>query len=85
MISKEDAKKAEELLKRFKKQEAINDSLTIDSNPDWTHVIEGCAAYLEELRTQGVADEDSDHWIFEAAMQAVYGPDCWKVINAYTR
>jgi hypothetical protein len=82
MISKEEAKKAEELLAQYKKQQAIGDNLVIDSNPDFTHVIEGCAAYLDELRTQGVA---SDHWIFEAAMQAVYGPDCWKIINQYQR
>jgi hypothetical protein len=25
--------------------------------------------------------KDGEHWIFEAAMEALYGPEIWKWIN----
>lgn len=42
-------------------------------NMDFFTVIESCKAYIEQLDLEGHADEDFPHYIFEAAMEAVYG------------
>lgn len=41
--------------------------------PDFFEVIETCKAYIDQLDLNGYADEDFPHYVFESAMEAVYG------------
>jgi hypothetical protein len=42
-----------------------------------------CQSYIDELaKEEGYVDEDLEHYIFEAAMEACFGKDVWKWINA---
>ena len=45
------------------------------SNPDFSPLIELCQEYINDLEEKGYADEDYDHWMFETAMQIVFGND----------
>lgn len=51
------------------------------SEPDFRPVIELCQGYINALATAGHADEDYDSWMFETAMNAVFGPKVWKWTN----
>lgn len=48
------------------------------------NLIEVCDAHVEELDKNGYADDDSSHYIYEAAMTAIYGPNIFKWINKKT-
>lgn len=40
--------------------------------------------YIEALYTKGFCEDESENYeneIFEKAVEMVYGPDCWKLIN----
>lgn len=50
-------------------------------NPDYTNLRDTCKGYLNELHEKGYANEDYSHYIFEEAMNAIYGKDVWKFIN----
>jgi hypothetical protein len=49
--------------------------------PKFNEVIRLCIAYIAELNKTGHTHEDSEHYIFQEAMEAVYGPDVWDWIN----
>lgn len=40
-----------------------------------------CKKYVDAVAGGGYVDEDHDHWIFEAAMEAVYGKGIWEWIR----
>jgi hypothetical protein len=40
-----------------------------------------CQDYIIELAKQGYADDDFPHYIYEAALTAIYGDDVWTFIN----
>ena len=50
-------------------------------NPDYTNLIDTCKGYLKELNDKGYANEDYSHYIFEEAMNAIFGKDVWIFIN----
>jgi len=50
-------------------------------NPDYSFLIDTCKAYVEEVKN-GVSDSDTRHYIFEAAIGAIYGKDFWKWNNS---
>lgn len=41
-----------------------------------------CEAYIELCETGDTSDTDLDHYIFEAAMTLMCGPEVWAYINA---
>ena len=41
-----------------------------------------CQNYITELAEDGDVDEDFPNYIFESAMETVYGKDIWDFINA---
>jgi len=49
--------------------------------PDFTNLSKLCAQWLDEVETGEVGGELRDY-IYEAALEAVYGPDVWKWVNA---
>ena len=50
--------------------------------PNYSQLIAVCHDYIHELATLGYADEDYPHYIYEAALTAIYGEDVWKFINS---
>ena len=48
-------------------------------------LISQCQGYIEEIDTGGRVDEDTEHYIFEAAMECFFGKDVWKWINSKSR
>jgi len=53
--------------------------LAIDQQ-DFTALRKLTASWIEEVKT-GEVDENLEHYIYEAAMEAIYGPDVWKWVN----
>lgn len=53
------------------------------ANPDFSKVqkmvIEHVAGYADSDNCRD--DEDDTHYLFEAAVEAIYGPNIWKWIN----
>lgn len=50
------------------------------AKPDFSEVTRSCKCYLDEV-TRGEIDSDTKHYIFEAAMIAVYGTKVFDYIN----
>lgn len=40
-----------------------------------------CQNYLNALANEGYAGEDFDHYIFETAMECIFGKDVWRFVN----
>jgi hypothetical protein len=49
--------------------------------PNYQQLINTCHDYIHELAMLGYADEDYKHYIYEAALEAIYGNDVWTFIN----
>lgn len=47
---------------------------------DWSDVIEICEQYINEIFHKEL-DEDTENFIFEAALKAVYGNDIFNYVN----
>jgi len=50
-------------------------------NPDWTQIVTVCEEYINCLANKGYASTDTDHFIFETVLTAVYGKDIWDFVN----
>ena len=49
-------------------------------NPDFKELINACRSHISDIaRTEH--DDDTEHYIYEAAIEAVYGDEVWKWIN----
>jgi len=48
---------------------------------DLRRLIEVCELYLDEIENGEDEDSDSPHYIFEAAISAIYGDRAWEWIN----
>jgi len=58
--------------------------LTKRKTSDFSELISLVDEYIEDLQRKGVISddiEDIEHYIFEAAIEAIYGGDCWDEIN----
>lgn len=51
-------------------------------NPDFTRVKQLCSAEIDTRAAGGRVKDDADHYIYEAAMEAVFGKDVWAWINS---
>lgn len=49
--------------------------------PDWAALISVVQGYVEDTEP----DDDTQHFIYEAAVEAVYGPKVWDYLNARER
>ncbi len=73
----------EELEAEIKRQKRAKVPSAI-KNPVMTEkLISGCKEYVELIAQKRSAHE-SEHWIFEAAVEAVFGENVWKWINSNT-
>jgi hypothetical protein len=52
--------------------------------PNWLPLYKLCLSMLDDI-TSGDADSDGRHYIYEAAMTAVFGNKVWAYINEMTR
>ncbi len=52
-------------------------------SPNIEPLQEICQEYIDELEKDGYINEDYDHYIFESAMETIFGKDVWKFINSY--
>lgn len=52
---------------------------------DTTILRKSCADYLTECERGLSADSDTPHFIFEMALEMLYGKDVWKYVNALDR
>ena len=51
-------------------------------HPNFQELIDGCQEYLDYLTSEEYhEDNDLEHFIFESAMEAVFGKDVWEYIN----
>ena len=70
----------EELETEIKRQKEA-EVPTVIENPVMTEkLMSGCKEYID-LIIQGGSIDNCEHFIFEAAVEAVFGPDVWKWIN----
>ena len=74
---KEELAKREKLAKEKAKPKPLSD-------PNYTDLFQCCEQYINYLHhgnhtTNGIYD--LKQWIFESAMETIYGPDIWMWIN----
>lgn len=50
-------------------------------HPELAGLIDCCKSYIEEVKEHGECDSDTRHYIFEEAMQAIYGKNIFDWIN----
>jgi len=48
---------------------------------DWEELIDICEKYIDDLDKQGWVDDDMYHYIFETAIETVYGKPIWAWIR----
>ena len=53
--------------------------------PDWTSLISICKQHVIDKWNEGWVDDDSKHYIYEAALDAVFGPDIFPRLNERSR
>jgi len=49
--------------------------------PYWGRLIEYCLSGIDEAARVGYIDKNFDHWVYEAALEAVFGPEIWTWIR----
>lgn len=75
----------DEQLEREIERRKLNKSIPVPeplTEPNWLPVYKMVLDYISQLDAQGWVDDDLQHYIFEAAMESVYGDDVWKFINS---
>ena len=69
-----------ELEQRRKERELATMPKPVE-NPDWTEVKKMCQEVIDGLAKEGWYDEDLKHYIYESAMEAVFGKDVFTWMN----
>jgi hypothetical protein len=69
----------DELLRREVLRQAAKRPALLEK-PDYAKLISACESYINDV-IKNDADEDSEHWIYEEAMFALYGPKVFDKIN----
>lgn len=73
-----------ELSAEIKRRELIklkNEIPKVLSTPDFSTLINTCNAYIDEVYKHRATDSDSKQYIFEEAMNCLYGKSVWNWIN----
>ncbi len=72
----------EELLKEIERRKTLKTpEPKIFTECNFTYLSELCKKYIENLATGNDDSEDFKNYIFEAAIEAVYGEQIWKWVN----
>ena len=70
----------EKELKILKKKKIEEDFPVPLKNPDFNNLIELLATIIKEI-DEDDEDYDNSHWVYESALEAVYGKTIWDWIN----
>lgn len=54
------------------------------ANPDFTRLKSTCQAFIDTISNEGYIPEDDDHYIYEEALTAFFGPDISQWINKFS-
>ena len=74
----------EELKKEIKQREnsVVSDKApSALENPDYSELQDLCSKYMYDIEKAEYVDDDYPHYIYEAAMHALYGKDVFRYIN----
>ena len=80
-----DTEQLEAELKRRKEEEERQNKPHPVTDPDWSAVQQCCEDYIAGLFAKGYVYGDAKQYIFEAAMEAVFGKNVWYWVNARMR
>mgnify|MGYP003555237604 CR=1 FL=1 len=83
-MTKEEALEEITRLQKFVAEKSIPKPEPLD-NPNFGYLVSLAMEHISDLDKDGFADEESDHWFYEAVMEAVYGKDVWAWINANSK
>lgn len=72
----------EDILNELERRKKNNDRPRVNNFADFTGLVKTCELVLDDIVKQGYS-KDGSHYIYEAAMECIYGKDCWKWINEY--
>ena len=81
MLNKYSDEDLQQELKHRKKRRAEKPVELITQ--DFTNLRKCCQEYINGLAKNQVVHIDQEHWIFEAAMEAVFGKKVWEYINNF--
>lgn len=70
----------QELQKRMEKKKQKEKPKQLE-NPDFSRLREYCQEYIDHLDKNGYEDDDIQHYIYEEALQAIFGRDVFGWIN----
>jgi hypothetical protein len=54
-------------------------------NPDFSDLTKMVTTEIERIASEGREDEDFEHYVYEAALEAICGSDIWKWLSRATR
>lgn len=77
----EDVKNYLNELKIYEKLKEKEKSVEPLKNPDFSGLIAICKSHIKELGTDEENDDD-EHYIYEAALEAIYGNNVWKLFKS---
>jgi hypothetical protein len=72
----------EELERRKKQKEEIPEPL---ASVDYSNIYNMCTMYIYDLHQYGEESKDFEHYLFECALETIYGKDIWFWINEKLR
>ena len=67
-------------IERRKEEKALPKPKAVE-NPDFSMVVDYCKSYIDDLYNKGWVDDDMEYYVFEAAIQAVFGKDIFDWIK----
>ena len=73
-----------ELRRRNKNQRDADKPQQID-DPSLTNLRSMCQKYIDHISERDPIDDDLKHYIFEAALEALFGADVWDFVNSRAR
>lgn len=72
-----------ELQMELDRRKNMRENLPLElKKPDYSALHKSVVAYLEALAENGLEDNDTEHYIFETAVEAVYGEGVWDFVNS---
>lgn len=71
-----------EIENKIKNLEKIGGRPVRQDSINWKPVLELAESYVHDLDEEGYVDDDMEHYIKEAVLEAVFGEDVWKWINS---
>lgn len=81
MTGLESIEELERRLAALKQQKAEADKPQPLPNPDFTTLQKMMFEHIEGLHARRMPNEDFDRWVYEAAVEACFGPKVWDWIN----